>query len=245
MILVQTPTPTPDPTPEPGDCLPRTGKSRPACIGTSTGHPAITAGTIGFRATDGTGVFAVSNNHVYADENLASIGDDVIQPGTFDGGSAPADTIGQLADFEPLVFGGANNTIDAAIATVSTADLGKATPSDGYGTPKSATVAAYVNQKVQKYGRTTGQTEGKVFVIHATVDVGYSSGVARFVDQIIITPGNFSAPGDSGSLIVDASKRGGDKKKAVGLLFAGSSLTTVANPIDAVLTRFGVTIDGQ
>ena len=221
---------------------------RPVPIGVSTGHPAITAGTIGCRVTDGTNVYALSNNHVYADENLASIGDAVIQPGTFDGGSSPADDIGTLADYELIVFSVlANNVIDAAIALSSDAELGNATPSDGYGTPKSATVEAYLNQKVKKYGRTTGLTKGQVYARNATVNVGYSTGVARFVHQIIITPGGFSAGGDSGSLVVVDGK-GRDKaddRKPVGLLFAGSSLVTIANPIDDVLDAFGVTIDGE
>lgn len=65
--------------------------------------------------------------------------------------------------------------------------------------------------------------------------------------QIIITPGTFSAGGDSGSLIVaDAKgKNASDRNKPVGLLFAGSDLFTIANPIDAVLSRFGVSIDGE
>ncbi len=45
--------------------------NRPVPIGVSTGHPAITAGTIGARVTDGVNVYALSNNHVYADENTA------------------------------------------------------------------------------------------------------------------------------------------------------------------------------
>jgi len=55
--------------------------------GVSTGHPAITAGTIAARVTDGINVYALSNNHVYADENQAALGDEMIQPGTYDGGS--------------------------------------------------------------------------------------------------------------------------------------------------------------
>jgi len=78
---------------------------RPVPIGVSTGHPDITACTIGARLTDGTNVFALSNNHCYADENRASIGDPAIQPGTYDGGASPADDIGTLADFEPIIFG--------------------------------------------------------------------------------------------------------------------------------------------
>jgi len=221
---------------------------RPVPIGVSTGHPDITAGTIGCRVTDGTDVYALSNNHVYAYENNASMGDDVIQPGTFDGGSLPDDDIGTLADFEPIVFSlSANNVIDAAIAKTTTSDLGKSTLSDGYGTPKSTTMDAYINQKVKKYGRTTGLTKGRVTAINATVNIGYSTGGARFVNQIIIEPGSFSAGGDSGSLIVadPKGKNRGDDRKPLGLLYAGSVFVTIANPIDAVLTHFGVTIDGE
>ena len=214
---------------------------RPVPIGVSTGHPDITAGTIGCRVTDGINVYALSNNHVYADENNAEIGNAVIQPGTIDGGSSPADDIGTLAAFEPIVFHPrARNTIDAAIALSSTSLLGNATPSGGYGAPSSTTATAYVGMAVKKYGRTTGLTEGEVYALNATVRVGYSSGTARFVGQIIITPGGFSDGGDSGSLIVTQSGN-----NPVGLLFAGSSTVTIANPIDLVLARFGVTVDGE
>ena len=239
-------------TPEPG----RTERwPRPVSIGISTGHPDITAGTIGARVTAGGGgaVFALSNNHVYANENQAVINDAVIQPGTFDGGISPADYIGDLADFKPINFCNPypsncpDNVIDAAIASTTTALLGNSTPSDGYGTPKIATVGASINGKVKKYGRTTGLTKGSVYVINATVDVGYSTGVARFVNQIVIQPGGFSAGGDSGSLIVGdgKGKNKADNNKPVGLLFAGSAFFTIANPIDAVLSEFGVTIDGN
>ncbi len=190
-------------------------------------------------------VFALSNNHVYATSNLASINDPVIQPGTFDGGSSSADDIGTLKEFKPIVFStSANNVIDAAIALSSTALLGNSTPSNGYGTPKSTTTTASVNMRVMKYGRTTQQTKGRVTAINATVNVNYGSpGVARFVNQIVIGGGGFSSGGDSGSLIV--VEKGGDKLKPVGLLYAGSSNSTIANPIDAVLDEFGVTIDGS
>ena len=168
----------------------------------------------------------------------------MIQPGTFDGGSYPADAIGTLYDFEPIVFSTtASNVIDAAIALSTTDDLGNATPSDGYGEPKSTTFLAAVGLRVMKYGRTTGQTKGRISGINATVNVGYDTGVARFVNQIVILGGGFSAGGDSGSLIV--VEKGGNKGKPVGLLFAGSVNATIANPIGAVLTAFGVTIDGN
>ena len=211
--------------------------NRPVPPGVSTGHPSITAGTIGARVTDGTNVYALSNNHVYADENNATVGDAVIQPGTFDGGSSPADDIGTLADFEPIVFStSASNVIDAAIALSSTGALDNTTHC-GW-TSSSSTSAAELRMKVKKCGRTTGATDGRVTAINATVDIGYRTGVARFVKQIIVEPGKFSAGGDSGSLIV--TKEG---ENPVALLFAGSFFVTIANPIDPVLSRFGVTID--
>jgi hypothetical protein len=230
----------PNPKEEPVDATARF--ERPVPIGVSTGHPDITAGTIGCRVTDGSYVYALSNNHVYADENQANIDDDVLQPGAFDGGEGSQDYIGILSAFEPIDFSGRVNTIDAAIAHSTVHELNNSTPSDGYGTPKTTTAEAYIGMPVMKYGRTTQQTKGRVYAINATVKVGYDSGVALFVNQIIITPGNFSAPGDSGSLIVGQKK---NARKPVGLLFAGSDTITIANPIDTVLEYFGVTIDGE
>lgn len=226
---------------------------RPVPIGVSTGHIDITAGTISCRVIKGGNVYALSNNHVYADENRANIGDKVLQPGPIDGGSSPADAIGTLADYVTIKFDGTDNTVDAAIASViedkGVPRVAKSTPSDGYGAPKSTTAAVSINQKVKKYGRTTGLTNGRVYALNATVNVGYDSGVARFVGQIVITPGGFSAPGDSGSLIVVDDRKGKnvgpDDRKPIGLLFAGSDLYTVANPIDEVLNKLQVTIDGE
>ncbi len=216
---------------------------RPVPIGVSTGHPDITAGTIGARVKDDAGdVYALSNNHVYADENNASILDNVLQPGTVDGGVDPEDAIGSLFDFETIVFHPrARNEIDAAIALSSTVELGNATPSDGYGIPSSTTVSASLGQAVQKYGRTTSLTKGTITGVNATVRVGYSSGTAKFVNQIIIEDGSFSDGGDSGSLVVTDD----DYRNPVGLLFAGSASVTIANRIDPVLDRFNVSIDGE
>ncbi len=97
---------------------------------------------------------------------------------------------------------------------------------------------------MQKYGRTTGHTVGKVSGINATIDVGYRVGTARFERQVVITGTRFSAGGDSGSLIVTKGMLLADRRP-VGLLFAGTATTTIANPIDLVLDRFGIEIDGS
>jgi hypothetical protein len=220
---------------------------RPAPIGVSTGHPDITAGTIGARVKDGAGnVYALSNNHVYANQNNANIGDGALQPGVYDGGIDPADRIGTLYDFEPIDFTLSGvNYIDAAIALSSPENLDNSTLPDGYGIPNSETTPASIGLPVQKYGRTTGMTHGGVSGINVSIEVCYEQWwifcikSAYFFDQIQISPAGFSAGGDSGSLIVtdDANKN------PVGLLFAGSDTTTFANRIDLVLNAFGVTID--
>jgi hypothetical protein len=87
---------------------------------------------------------------------------------------------------------------------------------------------------VKKYGRTTGLTEGTVTAINATVVIRYDKGRARFINQIVVQgSGSFSEGGDSGSLIVTS-----DQNKPVALLFAGSSSTTIGNPIQNVLNAF-------
>ena len=258
-----------------GDAICETSESwpLPVPIGVSIGHPEITAGTIGARVTDGTSVFMLSNNHVLANSNQAGTDDSIFQPGVFDGGTSSDDIIAGLTDFEPIafctvgrswLFCDQTNTIDAAIALSSSTELGVKTPigefgsTGGYGAPSSLLHSAYgtpdtigdeeltllLGISVQKYGRTTALTRGTVDAIGATVDVCFDAScqkVARFVDQLLISPSTFSAGGDSGSLIVTDD----DLKQPVGLLFAGGSEYTVANRIDLVLDRFGVTIDDR
>ncbi len=220
----------------------------PVPIGVATGNVGkCSSGTIGARVTDGGNVYALSNNHVYALENAAPDGSDVLQPGRYDTNCAidPNDVIGILDAFVEIVFDDATaNTIDAAIALSSTAALGNATPSDGYGTPSSMIVAEELGQSVQKYGRTTALTKGTITMTNVTVRVGYSSGIARFVQQIIVQSNKpFLKSGDSGSLLVTDD----GWNSPVGLLFAGNSSGTlaVANRIDDVLSAFGVVIDGN
>jgi hypothetical protein len=162
----------------------------------------------------------------------------------------PDDAIGTLDDFEPIKFCNPyptnclNNTIDAAIALSSMNVLKNETPSDGYGVPRTATELAKLRLRVMKYGRTTGLTNGRISAINGAFYVNYGpAGIALFTQQIVIKPGTFSAGGDSGSLIV--IQGGSNDRTPVGLLFAGSSSVTIANPIGPVLQRFGVAIDGN
>lgn len=230
-----------------GDINNPASRERPVPNGFSIGHPDITAGTMGAIVRDADDVcYALSNNHVLANSNDASIGDSALQPGPFDGGSDPADAIGTLADFEQISFN-SNNQMDAAIAVLFDAStVTGSTPGYAYDAPGTSTVSASVGLNVQKFGRTTAHTTGQVAETNVTVSVCYvtrgpfmCAAAATFVDQFTITPGSFSAGGDSGSLIVTDD----GSANPVGLLFAGSDTRTIANPIDPVLARFNAAIE--
>ncbi len=62
--------------------------------------------------------------------------------------------------------------------------------------------------------------------------------MVSYTNQVVINSSTFSAGGDSGSLIVsnDACHQ------PVALLFAGSSTSTIANPIGLVLTRLSTAL---
>lgn len=89
--------------------------------------------------------------------------------------------------------------------------------------------------QVQKSGRTSGVTNGKITAINVTLNVDMGSGeTAQFTDQFVTSA--ISQPGDSGSLVLDIDNN------AVGLLFAGSDQATVCNRIQNVLDLMDVSL---
>ena len=171
---------------------PKSKFALPVPIGVSIGNEnSCSAGTISCRLNGGT--LLLSNNHVIALENAAPIGgdpDNILQPGLFNTNckSATNTAIGVFFDHVEIEFStSASNTVDAAIATTDAILVDDATPADGYGKPKSTIIAPSLSMNVQKYGRTTNLTTGQISGINATVNIGYSNGTARFVNQIIVS----------------------------------------------------------
>lgn len=210
-----------------------TRRVRPAEGGYSVGHYRVTAGTLGTCCYDlspfpGTPkkYYILSNNHVLANSNFAKIGDPILQPGRVDGGIFPRDVIARLSRYVPIKFWTANskpiNYVDAAIAEGNFQDLDREIYWCGY--IKDLYTAPKVGDILQKCGRTTGFTTGRVNAINATVDVNFGGGrIARFARQIVTTP--MSAGGDSGSIVLHRNE------EAAGLLFAGSNSATIINNI--------------
>ncbi|MEW6207610.1 MAG: serine protease [Acidobacteriota bacterium] len=225
-------------------------RERPAPSGISIGHFDITAGTLGglVRDKETGNVVILSNNHVLANSNAASLGDPILQPGPADGGTDPADRIATLTRFVEILFDGSENRVDCAIATPvepnsviwNTKDVGPQTPLEA-----RVLTEDDLGDFVHKTGRTTEHTQGFVQALFATVTVKYDLfQKATFVDQIIVSQSPaeeaFSNGGDSGSLVYDSQNR------CVGLLFAGSEgsaespATTIVNPINFVLQQLNI-----
>ena len=207
-------------------------------------------GTLGCfvrRITSGTEqVFALSNNHVMADTNRLPIGTTIVQPGPEVGPTDPNDVFAALSAFIPIQFPSSRlepvqNRFDAAIALVADLSLirrGRMFQINNY-TPRLATPVP--GMRVTKSGRTTGVTTGIVTAVNVDrVQVNYgtrtSPRIATFNDTIEIVSDNdrpFSAPGDSGSVILNR-----DNGRPVALLFAGDGRTTTACDIGGVCRRF-------
>lgn len=215
-----------------------TSRIRPAHPGISVAHYNVPAGTFGCVVQDDYGGFYIlSNNHVLANCNNCLIGDQIIQPGSLDGGMINRDIIANLSDFVPLNVNGIN-TIDAAIAEPTDLNniqaelpvIGRIT---GINNPR-------IGMRVAKFGRTTGYTTGVITARGVDIKVNFGALTLDFEDQFEIMGNNgkpFSSAGDSGSVIINI-----ETKEAVGLLFAGVGVLSFANPITTVLNHFDLQI---
>jgi hypothetical protein len=232
------------------------------------------SGTIGYFCTRKSRfrrrkeIHMLSNSHVFADLKKANVddGDLIMQPSP--GELSTNRPIGTLIHFSELKFDGdiqSPNHIDAAIAKLWGAQKHKPLI-PMIGSVKGCVVKkdVEVGEAVRKFGRTSGYTEGNIFSIYLDIWIRYerTGQSAFFKDQILIEPdlnkfSRFVAPGDSGSLLIDADQY------AVGLIFAGVAETPeasmssvksesgniklkrienygVANPISEVLDRMKV-----
>jgi hypothetical protein len=227
-----------------------TARERPAIGGDSIGHFKVTAGTLGCLMrdkTDGSSVI-LSNNHVLADRDAlnhprASAGDCIVQPGTLDGGLCAADQIATLKRWIKLnEVGSGTNLVDAAIAQPLSAgdvrnDIHEIGCVSKWREVSNADVILNLADpdNVQKSGRTTEYTTGKITDIDATVTINYGVFSARH--EHVIATDDMALPGDSGSLLVDMNK------KALGLLFGGSPgsvvfYSRISNVLNALNLEF-------
>jgi hypothetical protein len=194
------------------------------------------SGTLGALLTDGTTSYILSNNHVLGLSGNANPGDDISQPGRIDNGCQLPPIVADFTAAPPL---GSSN-VDAAIAQLRPGAMDSSGFIQDIGVPSSIVRAPSVGLSVAKSGRTTGFTTGTIGSINTSVSVQYQAGcgqgkkfVVSYTNQVVINSSTFSAGGDSGSLIVTNDST----HNPVALLYAGSSTTTIGNPIGDVLAQ--------
>ena len=228
-------------------------------------------GTLGSLLTDGNGhSYLLSNNHVLARSDQASVGDMIVQPGLIDNNCTPygdgpgTSPVGTLTGWLPLSAGTTN--ADAAIAQVtpgavdtagSIMELGTrqldgtlAAAPPGVSSTGGKGEIASLGLMVAKSGRTTGLTCANISAVDLDVRVDYFTDCAEskpyltktYTNQLAISGNQFSDAGDSGSLVVDS----GDAEP-VGLFFAGGTDSSgvsqgVANPAPDVLTELSAKV---
>jgi hypothetical protein len=230
-------------------------------------------GTLGSLIQDSNGrQYLLSNNHVLARSDQATVGDAIVQPGLIDNNCTPygdgpgTSSVGSLAGWLPLSSNSTN--ADAAIAQVTPgavdpsgsilelgarqADgtLGAAPP--GISSTGGRGETAALGLMVAKSGRTTGLTCASISALDLDVNVDYYLDCAEtkpyltktFTHQLAVSGNQFNDAGDSGSLLVDTADA-----EPVGLFFAGGMDAAgisqgVANPATDVLGELSAQAGG-
>ncbi len=212
-------------------------------------------GTLGSLIQVNGAQYILSNYHVFESDivsggnnRVATTGDYIIQPGLIDVNcnAANAQNVATLVKLSSLP----NNNVDCAVAHA----ISGMVRTDGaileIGQISAQTVTAFLKQAVKKSGRTTGLTHSSVSGLNATISVIYDNECAggtaftkTFTGQIVIanSRSSFLNSGDSGSLMVEDVTT---NPHAVGLLYAGSSTSAIANPIQGVLSFLGGKLGG-
>jgi hypothetical protein len=250
----------------------RTDKWRPAPGGVSIGHYKITAGTFGtiVRDRETNERLILSNNHVLANSNDASPGDDILQPGPIDGGSVSNDRIATLERFCPIEFTTEPGACDITNTYVSIGNaiadlLGSKHRVDSHQANPQATnmvdaaVAKPLNDddvldEILEVGTVQGTLEASLgmSVRKSGRTTGFTTGQINLINATVnVNYGSGRTARFEDQLVAGAMSQGGDSGslcvagdslQAVGLLYAGSDQTTIFNPIKAVLDCLEVVI---
>lgn len=232
------------------------------------------SGTLGSLVKDESGrEYLLSNNHVLARSDHASVGDTIVQPGLIDNNCTPngngPGTVPVAALTAWLPLRSPQTNADAAIAQIashtvdasgSILELGVRQPDGslaaappGISSTNGKGESATLQLRVAKSGRTTGLTCGRITALDLDVSVGYYRDCAEtkpyltktFTGQLAVSGDRFSDAGDSGALIVDTTNA-----EPVGLFFAGGIdgagvSHAIASPASDVLNELATQISSE
>jgi hypothetical protein len=218
---------------------------------------------MGCLVRDGTGVlYGLSNNHITGGCNFAGVGLPILAPGVVDvapNNVAPF-TIGFHARSLTFISGSADNVdptanLDGAIFRIGNEAHVSSFQGAAYDTPALVGDIA-ANMTVEKVGRTTGHTTGRVnSQIHGAHPIMFTAPLYNFSSIVSFEPvfaivgqtDLFSDNGDSGSLVTSVNSTG--QRIGVGIVVGGMNdgsapgkKITIALPIRPVLLGLGVSL---
>jgi hypothetical protein len=178
------------------------------------------SGTLAALVVDQKGTqYILSANHIMGRVGHAAPGEPIVQPGYIDTlcDFTMPNTVARFTFAPPI----ASSNIDAAIAQVvpgavdpqgKIIGLGGIANDGSYiaAPPANTTVPAQVGMPVAKSGRTTGLSCGTVVAVEGTISIGFPADCGNptaasitFQHQVVMD--SIARPGDSGSLVVEAS----------------------------------------
>lgn len=252
----------------------RTEKARPARPGMSIGHYKVTAGTFGALVRDErTGEpLILSNNHVLANatdghDGKSAIGDAILQPGSYDGGTE-ADVIAYLERYIPIIKGASKPQCRVAkgVENILNLILKILRPNYKINFIKNETshnlidaaVAKpvkpdYIEADIYELGGTNAIKEPQIgmTVKKSGRTSGITSSQVKALDVMLkVILGPFEEAVFYEQVLTGPMAHPGDSgslvvdenMNVVGLLFAGSDQATIINPILNVLKLLKVTL---
>jgi hypothetical protein len=204
------------------------------------------SGTLGclVRRRGHNGTYLLSNAHVLALTGVKApaMGDEIVSPSYGNGGRAPNNTVGRLANWTRFAQGaGYPNLADAAIAELIGLNAG--------GNANQLNVDAGINENVVEkmtvrvHGAASGRVRsGQVTalnVCHELTYPQYDAPVATFGFRGLVSCSTGAEDGDSGAVVLDEDNR------LLGLLFAGSATTSLFTPIRTVFDLLELSLDSS
>jgi hypothetical protein len=214
-------------------------KHRPICPGISIGPASMEFSTAGTLCCIVKKKSDPHKRYILGAESIMgrTAGTPILQPGPLDGGSMPQDQVAIVSEVRPQDLIKEENRAWGVLAEIP----------DGVGVSSECLELGKFNgsrrvklrDPVRKMGRTTGLTSGTVVAMDVALQLQLEVGTVLF-KGLVQCKGDkgqsFSAGGDSGAPVVDASNR------LVGMVIAGSDEVTYFIPIDELFSAFGVSL---
>jgi len=214
----------------------------PLIGGVSIGAIDVTAGTYGgvVWGSKTEEPYFLTNEHVVSDTqnndpDHPPVGHPIVQPGPIDGGVELAGNLAKVGGMKDAGLKGESHDIDAAL--VGPVRDFHASEYFELGQVKAFKhVPVEIGERIVKVGRTTGVTHAEVGAVEVSANIGgITWSEPMQMENLIMTKESFVKGGDSGSRVWEVKQM-----QPIGLVFAGSWMTSMIIPAQTIVDRLGV-----